>query len=57
MEISQLCGQIDIYLMVLLCDPGGHTLAVVAAVSAAGTVSTTALHQEAAGPENGICPL
>lgn len=48
---------VDIYLMVFLCDPGGNTLAVVAAVRAAGTVSTTALHQEAAWPENGICPL
>ena len=43
--------------MVFLCDPGGDTLAVVAAVRAAGAVSTTALHQEAAGPEDGICPL
>lgn len=42
--------------MVFLRDSGGDTLTVVAAVRAAGTVSTTALHQEAAGPENGICP-
>lgn len=42
--------------MVFLRDPGRDTLAVVAAVRAAGTVSTTALHQEAAWPENGICP-
>ncbi len=48
---------VDIYLMVFLCDPGGNTLAVIAAVRAAGAVSTTALHQEAAWPENGICPL
>lgn len=47
----------DVYLMVFFCDPGRHTLAVVAAVRTAGTVSTTTLHQEAAGPENGICPL
>ncbi len=43
--------------MVFLCDPGGNTLAVVAAVRAAGAVSTAALHQEAARPENGIRPL
>lgn len=49
--------QLDIYLMVFLRDPGGNTLAVVAAVRAAGAVSATALHQEAAWPENSICPL
>lgn len=42
--------------MVFLCDPGRDTLAVEAAVRAACTVSTTALHQEAAWPENGISP-
>lgn len=43
--------------MVFLCDPGGNALAVVAAVRAAGAVSTAAIHQEAAWPENGIGPL
>lgn len=49
--------QVDIYLVVFLGNPGGNTLTVVTAVGAAGTVSTTALHQEAAGPENGIRPF
>lgn len=48
---------VDSHLVVFLRDPAGNTLAVVAAVRAAGAVSTTALHQEAAGPENDICPL
>lgn len=43
--------------MIFLCDSGRNTLTVIAAVRAAGTVSTTALHQEAAGPENDICPF
>lgn len=43
--------------MVLLGDPCRGALAVVAAVGATGAVSTAALHQEAAGPEDGICPL
>lgn len=55
--ISSCHDQIDIYLMIFLCDSGRNTLTVVAAVRAAGTVSTTALHQEAAGPENDICPF
>lgn len=45
------------YLMELLCDPGRTALAAKAALRAAGAVPTTALHQEAAGPENGICSL
>lgn len=47
---------VDFHLVVFLCDPGRNTLAVVAAVRAAGAVSTTALHQEAAWPENGVSP-
>lgn len=43
--------------MVFLGGFGWNTLTVEAAMGAAGTVSTTALHQEAAGPEDGICPL
>lgn len=43
--------------MVLLGHPAGNALAVVAAVRAAGAVSTAAFHQEAARPENGIGPL
>jgi hypothetical protein len=45
------------YLMVLVDYPGGHTLAVEAAVRAAGTVTPAALHQEAARPEDGVRPL
>lgn len=43
--------------MVLVDYPGGHTLAVEAAVRAAGTVTPAALHQEAARPEDGVRPL
>lgn len=43
--------------MVLLDDPGRRTLAVGAAMRAAGTVAPTALHQEAARPEDGVRPL
>lgn len=43
--------------MVLLGDSGRDALAVVAAMRAAGTVPTAALHQEAAGPEDGVRPL
>lgn len=45
-----------IYLVVFLGDPGGNTLTVEAAVRAAGAVSAAALHQEAAGPEDGVRP-
>lgn len=48
---------VDSCLVVFLRDPGGNTLAVVAAVGAAGAVSAAALHQEAARPENGVRPL
>lgn len=44
------------HLMVFLGDPGGDALTVVAAVRAAGAVSAAALHQEAAGPEDGVRP-
>lgn len=56
-ETSYKLRSANIYLVVFLCDPGGNTLAVVAAVRAAGAVSTAALHQEAAWPENGIGPF
>ena len=56
-SMSLVFHKVSIHLMVFLCDPGRNTLTVEAAVRAAGTVSTTALHQEAARPENGICPL
>lgn len=56
-EPRQQVEHVDTYLMVFLCDPGRLTLAVVAAVGAAGAVSAAALHQEAAWPENGIGPL
>lgn len=44
------------HLMVFLGDPGRDALTVVAAVGAAGAVSAAALHQEAAGPEDGVRP-
>lgn len=45
-----------LHLMVFLGDPGRDALTVVAAVGAAGAVSAAALHQEAAGPEDGVRP-
>lgn len=57
METSSLELSVSIYLVVFLRDPGGNALAVVAAVRAAGAVSTAAIHQEAAWPEDGIGPL
>lgn len=49
-------SEVLLHLVVFLGDPGGDALTVVAAVGAAGAVSAAALHQEAAGPEDGVRP-
>lgn len=46
-----------IYLMVFFGHFGGRALAIVAVVRAACTVPSTALHQQAAGPEDGVRPF
>lgn len=53
----QNCNKMSDYLVVFLCNSGGETLAVEAAMRAAGTVPTATLDEEAAGPEDDICPF
>lgn len=43
--------------MVLFCNFTWDTLTFIAIVEAAGAIPSTALNQETAWPENGICPL
>lgn len=46
-----------VYLVVLFGHFSGRALTLVAVVRTAGAVSTTSLHQQAAGPENHVRPL